>query len=75
MMSIPALPAFELLLARLDPDAGDASAKYEELRVRITKILQWKGCPDSESDALADLTLDRIAAKISQGRDRGNRNA
>lgn len=75
MVSSPTLSAFELLLFRLDPDTDSASAKYEDLRVRVTRIFQWKGCPDSEADALADLTLDRIAAKLSQGENIENVNA
>lgn len=75
MMSVPTTSAFTQLLDRLDPDPERASVKYEELRRRITKILQWKGCPESDSDALADIALDRIAEKLSAGTDIENLNA
>jgi DNA-directed RNA polymerase specialized sigma24 family protein len=75
MMSTPTTSAFDHLLVRLDREPAAASVKYEELRQRITKILHWKGCPESESDALADLTLDRIAEKLAAGTEIDNLNA
>ncbi len=66
---MPNLPdnAFQLLLARLDADEASAAAKYEELRLKLSKFFVWKGCPESNSDTLADGTLDRVAAKLAQG--------
>ena len=75
MVSVPVTTAFSLLLDRLDPEPESASIKYEELRRRIAKILQWKGCPESEADALADISLDRIAEKLSGGTNIENLNA
>lgn len=59
--------AFELFLARLDPDSLQAADKYEELRLKLTKFFVWRGCPESQADPLADETLDRVAAKLAQG--------
>ncbi len=56
--------AFEQLLFRLDSDETQAAEKYEDLRLKLVKILSWKGCPDTEADALADTTLDRVADKL-----------
>jgi hypothetical protein len=48
-----------------EPDID--AEKYESLRRKITKLLCWKGCPESRADALADETLDRIGEKPAQG--------
>lgn len=74
---MPVLTAnsFELLLNRLDGDALLAAEKYETLRLKIIKYLVWKGCPASQSDALADDALDRVAGKIAQGEQIENLNA
>ena len=66
---------FEQLLTRLDGDPTIAAEKYEILRLKLVKCLTWKGCPDSEADTLADITLDRVAAKIAQGEQILNINA
>lgn len=59
---------FQLLLARLDPDADSAAEKYEDLRLRLVKYFVWScGCPESRADDLADTTLDRVASKLEQG--------
>jgi len=52
-----------------------AAEKYEELRLKLVKILSWKGCPDTEADALADTTLDRVADKLVKGEQIQNLNA
>jgi len=59
--------AFELLLARLNADPSKAAELYEELRLKLTKRFVWKGCLESQADALSDETLDRVAAKLAQG--------
>jgi DNA-directed RNA polymerase specialized sigma24 family protein len=66
---------FHLLLALLDPDRDAAAGKYELLRQRLVKCIVWKGCSESESDALADTVLDRVAAKVAQGESVQNVNA
>ena len=58
---------FGLLLARLDADERAAAEKYEELRLKIIKFFVWqRGCAESEADALADETLDRVSAKLAR---------
>ena len=34
----------EKLLAFLDPDRDVAAEKYEDIRRRLVKLLQWRGC-------------------------------
>lgn len=59
--------AFSILLARLHPgDESLAAEKYEELRLKLVKCFVWKGCAQASADELADETLDRVAAKLSQ---------
>ena len=58
--------AFGLLLARLDADETVAAGKYEELRLKIIKFFVWqRDCAESEADALADETLDRVSVKLA----------
>lgn len=56
-----------MLLAALDADEIRAAEKYETLRYKLVNLLTWKGCNNSDADDLADLTLDRVAAKIADG--------
>lgn len=67
--------AFNLLLARLDADPSKSAGKYEELRLKLTKCLIWKGCPESKADALVDIILNRVAAKLEEGVEIENLNA
>ncbi len=55
---------FQILLKYLDSDEIIASDKYLTLRLKLTKTLIWKGCPEVEADTLADEILDRVAKKI-----------
>ena len=59
--------AFNLLLERLAPDPSKAAERYELLQLKLTKTITWKGCPQTDAEMLADLTLDRIAARIEGG--------
>jgi DNA-directed RNA polymerase specialized sigma24 family protein len=63
--------SFQTLLDRLDGDP----AKYEELRVKISHLLKWRGCAESHADDLADKTLDRVASKLASGEKVDNLNA
>ncbi|HYE16543.1 MAG TPA: hypothetical protein VD968_19045 [Pyrinomonadaceae bacterium] len=54
--------SFDALLAWLDPDRERAGEKYEEIRRRLIKIFNARGCPEAER--LADLTLDRVTRKV-----------
>jgi DNA-directed RNA polymerase specialized sigma24 family protein len=67
--------ALGMLLARLDPDPATAAEKYEVLRLKLIKCVSWKGCPDSQADALADNVLDRLALKLADGTEIENINA
>jgi DNA-directed RNA polymerase specialized sigma24 family protein len=59
--------AFGLLLVRLDADERVAAGKYEELRLKLVKFFVWqRSCAESEADALADETLDRVSAKLAR---------
>jgi DNA-directed RNA polymerase specialized sigma24 family protein len=55
---------FEALLAALGPDRRAASNRYELLRSKLIHFFRWQPCPDPES--LADVCLDRLAAKITE---------
>ena len=67
--------AFHILLDRLDADSTAAAEKYEVLRLKIIHILKWRGCAESHADELADVTLDRVAAKLAAGEVVENLNA
>jgi DNA-directed RNA polymerase specialized sigma24 family protein len=57
--------AFEKLLGTLDPNRDRAAEKYESIRRRLIQVFQWRGC--SESEALADETIDRVSRRLEQG--------
>lgn len=54
--------AFKKLLSWLDKDLNLAAEKYEAIRIRLIKILTYKGCYEAEE--LADETFDRVNKKI-----------
>lgn len=56
--------SFDALLAWLDPSREEAGRKYEEIRVRLTKIFTCRGC--SEAEDLADETINRVSNKLDQ---------
>jgi len=62
-----ALAALDLerLLLLLDDDRDHAARTYEHLRHRTIGLLRWWGASNGED--LADLTLDRVARKLSEG--------
>lgn len=55
-------PAFEKMLDWLDDDRDIAGQKYEAIRLRLIRVLNYRGCLDSE--ALSDIVFDRVARKI-----------
>jgi len=59
---------FEALLGRLAPDRDAAGTRYEELRVRLVSVFEYRRCPHPEE--LADETLDRAARKLWELGDR-----
>lgn len=56
--------AFDKLLDWLDPDRESAGRKYEAIRLRLIKIFTCRGC--SEAEDLADETINRVAARVSE---------
>lgn len=66
-MSALTAAAFEKFLIRLDDDEILAGEKYLLLRQKLVKTLTWKGCAESQADALADVVLDRVAGKLESG--------
>ena len=68
--------AFGLLLVRLDENESVAAGKYEELRLKLIKFFIWqRRCAESEADALADETLDRVSVKLARNIEINNVNA
>jgi len=57
--------AFDRLLAQLDPDRRRAGERYEQIRQKLTKFFQWRGCATPEE--YADRTIDRVARRIGEG--------
>jgi DNA-directed RNA polymerase specialized sigma24 family protein len=58
-------PAFEQLLAALDPDRERAGAQYRDLHHRLVKFFEWER--GRRPDEQADEVIDRIVRKIAQG--------
>ena len=54
---------FDSLLLWFSEDREEAGAKYEEIRVGLIRFFDYKGCSDSEN--LADETINRVARKLS----------
>ncbi len=57
--------AFDLLLARLDPDRNTAGEKYEAVRLKLLKFLRWWGSDFPEDHA--DETINRVTRKLLAG--------
>ena len=55
----------EALLRSLDPDRERAGARYEEIRRRLIRFFEWRGCEHSEE--LADETINRVARQLAGG--------
>jgi DNA-directed RNA polymerase specialized sigma24 family protein len=56
--------AFEKMLFWLDKDREIAGRKYEAIRLRLLKILNYRGCFQSEE--LADEVFDRVIGKVDE---------
>jgi DNA-directed RNA polymerase specialized sigma24 family protein len=59
--------AFDGLLLKLDPDRERAGERYEQIRQKLIKFFQWRGC--ITPDDYADVTIDRVARKVAEGAD------
>lgn len=57
--------AFDLLLAKLDPNEERAGEKYELVRSQLAKFFECRGCHLPQE--LADETFNRVARKIAEG--------
>jgi DNA-directed RNA polymerase specialized sigma24 family protein len=57
--------SFDRLLRQLDPDRERAGERYEQIRQKLTKFFQWRGCASPED--YADRTMDRVARKVGEG--------
>ena len=57
--------AFAHLLSQLDSDRERAAEKYEQIRIKLIKFLKWRGCLQFEE--YADMTIDRVALKLTEG--------
>ncbi len=55
----------EALLAHLGPDRNKAGEKYEEIRRRLVRLFEWRGCPSPED--LTDETINRVARRMAEG--------
>ena len=53
------------LLDLLGPDRESAARRYEDIRGRLLRIFQWRGCPYPEE--LVDETMNRVAHKAADG--------
>ena len=53
------------LLDFLDPDPESAGRRYQEIRVRLARIFEWRGCAYPEE--LVDETMNRVAHKLHAG--------
>lgn len=56
---------FERLLCTIHPDRDRAAVEYEILRLKITKLLEWRGCLAPEE--FADRVFDRLAQRLEGG--------
>lgn len=63
-------PAFQRLLARLDPDPASAGERYEDLRRTLVRFFEWRGAPFPDDHA--DETFDRVARRLDEGLEIGN---
>ncbi|MEN3335448.1 MAG: hypothetical protein V7641_4813 [Blastocatellia bacterium] len=55
---------FERFLAWLDPDRDKAGKKYEEIRRRLIKMFESRGCMEAEE--MTDDTFDRVVRKVPE---------
>jgi len=57
--------SFEALLRRLAPNRDRAGQIYEEIRDRLVRLFEWRGCANTEE--LADETINRVARRLAEG--------
>lgn len=59
--------SFSCLLGLLDPDPEIAGEKYMMLRLKLTRVLYRKECPEFAIEYLVDIALDRTGKKCVEG--------
>jgi len=57
--------AFDRLLTALDADPARAGDRYEQIRRKLTRLFEWRGCVDPAE--LVDRTFDRVARRLEEG--------
>ena len=57
--------AFALLLTALNPDPEQAGIKYEQIRRKIIRKLEFEG--SSEPEEHADEVFNRVARRVTEG--------
>lgn len=57
--------AFDKLLMCLDPDRERAGIRYENIRLKLVKFFEWRGCESPEDHA--DETINRVARRNNEG--------
>ena len=65
--------AFDRLLVSFAPDRESGAQKYIEIRDKLVRFFEWRGCPFPEEHA--DETFNRVAKKISEGEEIRNPSA
>lgn len=56
---------FEHLLTWLSPNKQEAGQMYENIRYKLLKFFEWRGCFQAEE--CTDQTMDRVMAKVAHG--------
>jgi len=57
--------AFDKLLVAFDEDRDTAGRKYLEIRNKLTRFFEWRGCSFPEDHA--DETINRMAKRVVEG--------
>ncbi|HEX2224703.1 MAG TPA: hypothetical protein VHN15_10905 [Thermoanaerobaculia bacterium] len=55
---------FEALLRLLGDTTAKAGERYEEIRRKLTRLFEWRGCGIPEE--LVDETFDRVARRVAE---------
>jgi DNA-directed RNA polymerase specialized sigma24 family protein len=58
-------PSFARLLRSFDADPDRAAQRYEEMRRKLSRFFEWRGCSPAEEHA--DEVLDRVARRLDEG--------
>ena len=54
---------FQKLLLWLHPDMEEAGKLHEDIRFKLIKFFEWRGCAQQEE--YADITMDRVMTKVA----------